>query len=344
MEPQPENQPQPEEVFLCQQCGVNPRIEGYPNPLCESCRQQFIRYPIPVWVKGFGIGVTLLVIIGLVSFPRQIMTGIHMRRADKAISEKKYLTAKKELHQVLASAPEMKNAKLDLLIASYYTIDLPSLSETIRDLKDVSFEKNATFNTVQDLMTDANNLVPSDSLFQLMQKYPDHAEGMDHFRSYIIRHPDEPYGIAWYVNQFSEKENPAWCDSMVHRMLNSYPSDMRGLMTAVSMARIQHRYDSALNYCRQLLALNAECTYAISAEARILMARGHFPEGINLAKKACAVDSTDGFSEATLALGYHLNHQSSERDRLISSKASDSTMSYYMDYVKQVMDGKEKFD
>jgi predicted Zn-dependent protease len=115
-------------------------------------------------------------------------------------------------------------------------------------------------------------------------------------------------------------------------------------MSAISLARIQHRYDSALNYCRQLLALNAECTYAMSAEARILMARGHFPEGVELAKKACALDSTDGFSEATLALGFHLNHQAAECDRLMNSKASDSTMSYYMDYVKQIMDGKEKFN
>jgi tetratricopeptide (TPR) repeat protein len=344
MEPQPENQPQPEDVILCRHCGINPPTEGYPNPLCASCRQQFIRYPIPVWVKGFGIGVTLLVIIGLVGFPKQMITGIHVRRADYAMSEKKYLTAKKELRQVLASAPEMKNAKLDLLIASYYTMDLQSMGEMIRDLKDVSFEKNATFNTVQDLIADANNFIPSDSLFQLMQKYPNHTDAMDKFRSYIVRHPDEPYGIAWYVNQFSEKENPAWCDSMVHQMLNAYPANMMGMMTAISIARIQHRYDPALNYCRQLLALNAECTYAISAEARILMARGHLPEGIEMAKKACIMDSTDGFSEATLALGFHLNNQSAERDRLISSKASDSSMSFYMDYVKQVIDGKEKFN
>lgn len=267
-----------------------------------------------------------------------------MRRADRAIAEKKYLTAEKELRKVLIDAPEMKNAKLEMVIASYYNLDLPMLAKTIKDVDGVSFEKNSNFNIAQELVADAENFFPSDSLFLLLKQYPHPENAQGPFRSYVVLHPDEPYAVTMYVNIFSEKESPAWNDSMVHKILDKNPAYMKGIMAAILMARIQHRYDSALNYCRELLALNSECSFAVAAQSRIYLAKGNFPEGIELAKKACSIDSTDGFSQASLALGYHLNHQTEERDRLIASKASDSTMSDYMDYVKQVMNGKEKFN
>jgi len=343
MDEQPELQPQ-EETGLCKNCNVNPIAQGYPNPLCESCRQQFIRFPIPIWVKGFGIGVSVLVLLGLFNFPKQITIGIHMRRADNAIAEKKYLTAEKELRKVLVDAPEMKNAKLEMVIAAYYNLDIPTLAATIKGMKDVSFEKNSNFNTAQDLIAEADNFFPSDSLYMLLKKYPNPENYQDQFRSYVVLHPDEPYAVTMYVNIFSEKESPAWSDSMIHKILDKNPAYMKGIMDAILIARMQHHYDSALNYCRDLLALNAECSFAVAAQSRVYLAKGDFPEGIELAKKACAIDSTDGFSQASLALGYHLNHQTEERDRLIASKSSDSTMSYYMDYVKEVMSGKEKFN
>jgi hypothetical protein len=139
---------------LCQQCQVNPILEGYPNPLCASCRKQFIHFPIPLWVKGFGAGVIVLVLIGLISFPKQIGIGIHMKRAETALSSRKYLTAQKELQKVLIAAPEMKTAKSDMLIASYYNMDMRSFVSTLNELKDVTFENSIDFKTAQALVDD----------------------------------------------------------------------------------------------------------------------------------------------------------------------------------------------
>ena len=345
METPPQEQPLQEEVIpLCINCKVNPIDESSPSPLCLSCRQHFINFPIPHWVKGFGVGVMVLVLIGLIGFPRQISIGIQMKRADDAIAEKKYLTAERALNKILTSAPELKNAKLKMVVASYYTMDLHTLVNAIDGLKGISFENNAEFKMSRDLASEAQNFFPSDSLFQLMKQTPAPPDIQSQFRSYIIRHPDEVFGTSAYINQYYEKESPGWCDSMVYQMLNANPTYLNGIMAGIYVARMQHKYDTAINYCRQLLTMNAECVYAIAAEARIAMAMGNFPEGIGLAKKALVLDSTDGYSTATLVLGYHLNHQFDKRDQLMANKASDSAFSEYMIYVKEIMDGKTKFN
>jgi hypothetical protein len=331
-------------IELCRSCGTQPVVGEQPNPLCDSCRMKFIRFPIPVWVKGFGIAVLILVLLGLFSFPKQLMTGIHMKRAENAIAKKKYLTAERELEKVLASAPEMKNAKLDLLTASYYTMDLATLVNMVNSLKGVSFEKDAHFSAAEDLATEALKFFPSDSLFDLMQQKTDSAKTRELMKSYVVQHAEESYAVCTYIDSYSEKESKEWCDSMIDKLLQTDPNNTKALMTAIYLARQQHRYDSALNYCQQLLNQNAECSYAMAARARIFMAQNQITKGIELSKKACALDSTDGYSQATLALGYHLNNQPAERDKLIASKATDSTISAYMEYVKDVANHKAKFN
>jgi lipopolysaccharide biosynthesis regulator YciM len=338
------NEPDQTAIALCKSCGILPVSGQYPNPLCESCRLKFIRYPIPVWVKGFGIGVLVLVIVGLFGFPKQLMIGIHMKRAEIAMTKKKYLTAKRELQQVLVSAPEMKNAKLDLLTASYYTMDLTTLVRMANSLKDVSFEKDAHFSAAEDLTTEALKFFPSDSLYALEQQNTDSSRAQEFLKSYVVQHPEESYAVCTYINSYSEKESPEWCDSMIDKLLQTEPNNINALIAAVSLAREQHRYDTALTYCQRLLNQNAECSYAMAAQARIFMAKGQIAKGIDLAKKTCALDSSDGYSQATLALGYHLNNQPAERDKLIASKATDSTISSYMEFVKDVVNHKAKFN
>jgi tetratricopeptide (TPR) repeat protein len=272
------------------------------------------------------------------------MTGIHMKRADAAIAEKRYLTAENELRKVMAVAPEMKNAKSQMLIASFYMMDLNTFVSMTNELKGVSFDDGSTINTLNGLVADAGNFFPTDSLNELLDQKPLPADIQNRFRLYVLQHPHEPFAVVGYVNMFGEKDRLSWCDSVIHNILNTDPGYIPGIIAAVSIARSQRHYDSALNYCHQLLSINTECQYAIASEARISLAQGELSQGIALAKKACALDSTDGFSEATLALGYHMNHQPGERDQLIKRGSSDSSISFYMDYVKQVIEGKEKFN
>src|SRR4051812_18480543 len=84
----------------CSSCGQPlSHVEGK-VPLCAPCRSQFIRYPIPKWIKGFGMGILALMIVGMVSMPHQISMGIHMERGKQAASEHRFATAQKELQQV----------------------------------------------------------------------------------------------------------------------------------------------------------------------------------------------------------------------------------------------------
>jgi hypothetical protein len=90
-------------------------------------------------------------------------------------------------------------------------------------------------------------------------------------------------------------------------------------------------------------ALNAECSYAVAAEARIRQPKEIWRRNA-ACRKACAMDSSYLFCVDTMAVGYHMNNQLEDLDRLIASKFSDSSVNSYLDYVKQIMSGKAKFN
>jgi hypothetical protein len=65
------------------------------TPICNECRERFIRYPIPGWIKIFGGAILLLMVFGLTRLPANLSAAIHQKRGERAMAEHRYATAQR---------------------------------------------------------------------------------------------------------------------------------------------------------------------------------------------------------------------------------------------------------
>ena len=107
----------------CVNCG-HPVIEpGYSTALCKDCRTKFIRYPVPTGIKVFAALVVVALIIALFRLPGNLSAAVHYERGKDAIGKSNYLTADKELGEVLKKMPGFQEAKEYRSIAAFYNQD-----------------------------------------------------------------------------------------------------------------------------------------------------------------------------------------------------------------------------
>ncbi len=331
--------PQP----ACLNCGSHNIETGFKNPLCKECRERFIKYPIPLAIKIFAIAVAVVMIISMVKLPKNISAAIHLKRGKDAETEANYLTAQKEYEKTVELIPDLFEAKCHLLVASFRNMDFRTLLNTSKDIEGKLIEDQSLYSNMSAVMQSVNDYFPSDSFNALMEKY--HSSDSipaGVYKKYISSTPTEIYPILSYASIEFDKKNYSYCDSLLNIGLQSAPFHTTIFSLKTSLKRELHQYDSSMYYCDQLLKLNKESTFGMSSKARTLFRQEKDKEGLQLALKSYDVDRKDPYSIATLAMAYHLNNNISERDKLMNAFKNDSLTATYMQYVNDIISGKEK--
>jgi hypothetical protein len=98
-------QEEPVSSDTCANCGSTLNFTPAKTPLCENCRSLFIRYPIPNWIKGFGVLIIAILLFSIFSLSKNLQTGIHYNRGLIAAKSKNYFTAEKEFGEVVSREP-----------------------------------------------------------------------------------------------------------------------------------------------------------------------------------------------------------------------------------------------
>lgn len=70
--------------ITCQICSAMSVEQNYELPLCKNCRDSLSRTPIPIWLKGFSIVLTIILLLSLSNFPSAISAGISFERGLQA--------------------------------------------------------------------------------------------------------------------------------------------------------------------------------------------------------------------------------------------------------------------
>ncbi|WDF56488.1 hypothetical protein [Mucilaginibacter sp. KACC 22063] len=91
------NPEQTDEAEKCINCGNTEILKGYRNNLCSECREKMINYPIPLWVKLFGLGILVVMLISIIWLPGNFKAALAFSKAEKAKNNHFYLTAQREL-------------------------------------------------------------------------------------------------------------------------------------------------------------------------------------------------------------------------------------------------------
>ncbi|MDP4263464.1 MAG: hypothetical protein Q8941_13135 [Bacteroidota bacterium] len=343
-----QDNPAPEEKILpqtgCANCG-HPIVEqGHPTQLCADCRAKFIHYPIPGGIKIFAGVIGVVLIFAMFKVPGNFSAGIHYQRGKEAIKKSNYNTAEKELSKVIKKIPGFVSAKEYLAIASFHNQDMESFVKMVGELQGQKVEDESLYNEINGLIAKVPNYVPGDSLMAFYTKYHSFdsiPEGV--YREYLSTHQDELFPALRYASVIFNNKQYRACDSLLDRILEKDPAYPEALYMKTSIKRELDQLDSAHYYCDRILSLNKESTYGMASKARTYLKQKKDAEGLQWALKSNEPDPAEPYSMATLALAYHLNNQPGERDKLLEASKKDSTQGAFMQYVIDIMDGKEKF-
>lgn len=333
----------------CANCG-QPAMEGdYPTPLCSDCRESFTRLHIPVWIRIFAGGIAVIFLFSLFTLPRTIGIGIHLERGKRAIKEKKYNTAEKELSKVLEKSPDNVEAVGGLLIAAFYNQDNITFSNQIRKLqqidpKDVGDELDGALTSA---MNRAEEYFSNDSLRQFKAEWPDPEHIPDAaWMNYLRKNGDDRYATIEYANQLFDRKQYHLCDSLVQNALQTDREYIPALMLAASVRREEGDFDGAISFAERVLQVNKESIYGLSSKARTLLWQKKDGQALDLALKGYAINDKDLYVLSTLAMAYHFNGRSADRDAILKTawkKAENADDSSIVKYAADVIDKKEKF-
>lgn len=338
------NQHSPAEQPSCINCGAAEVIPGYTHALCGNCRTAFIRYPIPNKTKLFAAGIAVVLVFAMLSVPKQISTGIHLKRAIAAEKERRFATAEKELHQVLEYQPDYTEALAHLMIASYHNQNLAQLYKTNQIIGGRTMDNTELVEEINLLTQKTGDNMPPETMDALYATWgatdniPDSS-----LLNYLAEYPKQTFALMLYSQRLLKQNRYKSCDSLL-QIAATVAKDINQInILRIGAKRGVRQFDSALYYCDQLLYQNSENYYALAGKARALLQRGDLREGMELAQKTCKQFPNDGYCIATMALAWHANHQPAKRDALVSQLLRDSTTSDYAQYVIDVINQKEQF-
>lgn len=330
----------------CINCGSPAILQGYPNALCESCREGFIKYPVPLWIKIFAAAIGLIFVFSLYKIPKNIALGMHLDKGEKAMDAKRYLTAEKELKIALRASPENLELQSKLMISSFYNGDLGTYDSLVRILQSKNFEDQDLFSKVSTVVSSANNYYPQEAFGVLYARYnndlaaiPDTA-----LEAYTAKNPADLYMNVFYAGKVYDTDTLK-ADALLSRALGYDPDYYPALVLKAGVKRMFTQLDSSMYYCDKALAINRESTYALSSKARTCLRAKNDADAVKYANEAYVLNEADYYSMATMALTDHYTKKTAERDQILGKlRAShDSDAVTTLKYVDDVISGKEPF-
>lgn len=328
----------------CILCGHPVVLEGYPNRLCESCREKLIRFPVPKWIWIFGAGVLLVLAFSMSRLPANLSTALHMARGKKAEAQHRFITAFREFSAVNQRFPGMTEAKTHLAIAAYYNSDVADFMKMADQLNNVNIEDADQLNELNRMVTRMSMFLPRDSFetyfsrYQNLNDIPDSA-----FVNFHRLYPDDHYAMFQHINHLYDQNQDAMADSLLNGLMYQMQDFPVYLALKSGLKRQLLQFDSSYYFLEQLGAQNRENSFVYASMARTSLKQKQDERAWDEVMKAKALDPEDGYVLATLALAHHFRNETAERDKLIATAVKDSTKAEYMQYIRDIVSGKVKF-
>jgi tetratricopeptide (TPR) repeat protein len=339
----PEEDASPQ-AYLCVGCD-QPVPPSDRTPLCDTCRQQFVKYPIPLWLKGFGVVLLCVVVFSLATLSKNIQTGIAYKRGVKAMEQQHYITAEKELMHVLAEEPDYLDARCQLLIASFYNSHLGVCFSTSEILQGKEIEDADLLQSMESALATALTYLPKDSFYTVLNEYGNEMDSIPPavYRSYLSTYPEDMFAMFRLAGVLSDADRYTEADSVLNAILKHNPSYFPALLSKVSVKRELLQIDSSYLYVNRILQTNKQNVLALSSKVRTLLKEKKDTEAITLAKEVITLDPSESHALASLAMAYHFSNETRKRDEAVQKLAADSTAAGALSYVQNIFNGKETF-
>lgn len=332
----------------CINCKLEKALDGYPTRLCSTCRESFIKYPIPKWIYGFGLGVLVVMIFSMAQLPKYVGVAGAFGRAEKAIESRNYVTAQRNLEKVLQKLPSFKLAQAYMLIASCYNSDIAKARELFPRLEHQTFESDVLgeMNAAVAFLT---AMIPQDSTFadRLIMAGKDSVPGLQKlFDELDSSQADDRHTLQYYVaDQVYELGRYNECKQMLQRILKDEPDNYLALSLLAPVNRNLGNFDEAIADCDKALEINHEDVAAWAQKARIELKRKQDAKASEYASKAYAIDNKNLYAMESIAMVAYFTGKKDECDKMVARIKAEETDSVQVIYTRlqKIINGTESY-
>lgn len=328
----------------CINCGDINVVEGFHTPLCTNCRQQLIKYPVPLAIKLFAIGVGVILLFALFSLPKNLSTGIHFEKARQYEQKKQFESAQREYSSVLQQVPDNLEANAHLMIAAFYNVDYGTFAKAQERLVGKNFDDKSLYDKLDDMVTRVEAMIADTGMNEIYSQYNNENEVPDsEYVNYLKGHPFNVYALLTYSGRLYQRKDFVGCDSLLQRLLGVDTEHLPALRILASTARANGHLEESIKYCEKIIQLNSEAAYAYASMARTYLKLNKLTKGLELAEKSVQLDKADPYNLSTLVIAWHLNKQPSKRDEVLKvlKQITDSAAAPHLQYALDVIDQKE---
>lgn len=330
-----------EERGGCKCCGSPIIQEGYNLDLCEECRNNLAKRPIPKKFAFLAAGILVILVISLLKFPSYLNAGVEFKKAQKAIDNRNYVTAMNYYEKTVDEDANYEN-KIQLMELYYYNgyiSEAYDIYESLvgKELKEDSYDRATEvmenmekyYIYKDELYDKANGIEEPDKLLQLIKPYVD-------------SDPEEVCGASTLIDIYLEKKMFNEAKSIAERIVSENPDYDYGKYQLASIYIELGEYDKVLSIAEDLFALNRESIYGYVCKSKAELKKGNNEEGLSIAEKACKLDPYNSFANINLALAYHYNGMIEERDEMYDY-CVESGFIEEDNYIKSIFLGKYKW-
>lgn len=329
------------EQIICAECGSYQIEEGYAKPLCRKCREKYVKYPVPIWIKIISLIIIGIVIFSLFKFPISLNAAVAYERGVKAESEKKYVTAEREYKKVVETFPNSTKAVAKLYVAYVKNDNLEKASKVFTKIEGEKLDDKELLNQVNDVNSELSSMYSSTpELRKILESNGNksNTDTLNKLQEYSKKNPSDSMAYLYTGSILFDMGKYNEAKEVYLKAAKINPKTYSINLNLAAAYRQLGEYNQAIGECRKVLDNNIESAQAYSALSKIELKRHNYKEALLLAKKAYEFDKTNLYSINNIAIVYHYNKMDKERDEMFAILKSRGYND--LNFTKGIFEGK----
>ncbi|MDF2883883.1 MAG: hypothetical protein K0R54_4448 [Clostridiaceae bacterium] len=343
-----EHYTEPDQVPSCKNCGSLEIEEGYSLTLCRECRDKLSKRPFPMKIKLALALIFLIIIVSLSKFPSTIYAGVEFQKGLQAEKELKFITAIHHYENADKAYPQADKILVRLYSAYFRNENIPEARKVLAKLTDPD---NHDRKVDEKLANEANGITRKlDNYCSISRELSSQLYGMENAKPDDILKILKPfvdngtnvnaYTQYYLADLYFDKKNYNEANNILSKVISENQDFYAAYLLQAAAYRETGNWEQAIQCADKVLKDNVESISAYVTLSKIELKRKNNAKGLQYAKNAYNLDSSDPYVIANLALAYHYNNLTDERDKYYKIYKQFNIGDQYTDnLLKSIFDG-----
>lgn len=323
MEPERNSQTysNPYDGIPCENCGQPYQPEEGKIRVCNTCRETFIKYPIPKKVI-IPLIITLCIVALMMCFhfPDSINAGVYYERANQAMKEKRFIDAERLLEKAHSLIPHSPSIMSNLAICCHMNLHLDRELELLNEM----YEKKMNYSDqkLADIVDQINIFfdIPEEfglNFEQIMAM--EEEQRLLTLQEYSKKFPDSLYIKYALANALYGKGQYDDSEALLKQVLQKIPEYIPVGTSLAAIERERGNFEASEKKLLEQLELNRQSTFVLSSFSRLELKRFNDKKSLEYMETAYALEPESIDVLIDLARSYYYNQMDQNLSKLMET-------------------------